>query len=466
MSKVSQRKRKEPTRFDPSPSETNKNSHDDSSLPRSAPKKIKALYESAELLLAENGTGAATGSNTNDLGETKPKLTREVTPDDADTVISLLSLRQSTDRYDRNGSVKINTSLVSSGLDRYSMFPLDLMGSNDSSLSLTERSTSGLSSTALNTSTTLSRQKQPRPPPLMNPIKITFGPPSNGVSVIKHLANRIDPGALEFAGRPFMLQVAKHPPAKALYRRTLKPCPSVVLIHGDPAAGSNPQNRFTQAQGSTHNLLVEAVLIREDRYELPPEFLDGVRVVPLSPMGTATFKKLKIMSTSQQLGGTHLRIAFKLKKYTGSTVMQPVMLPAKAADGSVTQREVVALSNPIEVFSHSQYLNNKTAGVTEIIPPSGPLAGGTKVAILGYNFMDSKYLVAKFGDKTVSCQYHDENTLVCSTPPQDLPSAYLGRAVRVSVEILDTVSGFRSHIPAEFIYVLPRQAVSPATATS
>lgn len=94
-------------------------------------------------------------------------------------------------------------------------------------------------------------------------------------------------------GRPFVLQVAKHPPAKALYRRTLKPCPTVMLISGLMTADMRPTGCDWQ------NLLVEAVLIREDKSELPSEFLDGVRVVPLSPTGVATFKKLKIMSTSQ-----------------------------------------------------------------------------------------------------------------------------------------------------------------------
>jgi hypothetical protein len=66
----------------------------------------------------------------------------------------------------------------------------------------------------------------------------------------------------------------------------------------------------------------------------------------------------------------YLRLVFRLKKYTGAGVLQPVTLPARTAEGAMVMREVIATSNPIEVFSHSQYLNNKTAGVTEIIPGS------------------------------------------------------------------------------------------------
>jgi hypothetical protein len=81
------------------------------------------------------------------------------------------------------------------------------------------------------------------------------------------------------------------------------------------------------------------------------------------------------------------------------------------------------------------------------------LGGGTKVVVLGYNFLDSKTLFAKFGDKEVPCQFHDENTLICHTPAQDDPAFLYGNVFRVNVEVYDVESGFKSHIPAEYNYV-------------
>lgn len=221
--------------------------------------------------------------------------------DDAITVISLLSLRQPTqERLLPSGAMRVNTNLT----DRYSTIPIrsdtiDLKSSSESSISISEHSTSSISSqhhqqhSHHSSSTTHKRQKA-----VYHPIRVNLKQPAS--QFLRSLPPKIDPMASGIiSGRPFMLEVAKHPPAKALYRRTLKPCPTVILLHCDPGAVASSQARITSGIANTQNMLVEAVLIREDRYELPLEYLDGVRVVPLSPSGTATFKKLKVMSTSQ-----------------------------------------------------------------------------------------------------------------------------------------------------------------------
>jgi hypothetical protein len=230
--------------------------------------------------------------------------------DDAITVISLLSLRQSTDRFTSTGSLKINTSLTGGSLNEkfnplsFKSERFDLLSSSESSISFSEHSNSSMS---------VASGSSRRYKPSMHPIRVNFkfGTGSiNGSPMFKSTATKTDAVTSAPAGRPFMLQIAKHPPAKALYRRTLKPFPTVCVIHGDAGAVVAPNNlvtRVTPAVTNTQNMLVEAVLIREDRYELPAEFLDGVRVVPLSPSGTATFKKLKIMSTSQVCSTAHFR---------------------------------------------------------------------------------------------------------------------------------------------------------------
>jgi hypothetical protein len=129
----------------------------------------------------------------------------------------------------------------------------------------------------------------------------------------------------------FQIRIARQPPLKTVYQRILKPFPTVMLISG---------------QDSDSNLFVEATLLRSDN-ELPlPQCMDGNRIVRITNGIFATFKKLKILSTSQQQG-TLFRLRFSLKKYAGD----------QAAFEEIPGCTVV--STPIEVFSHTQYLNEK-----------------------------------------------------------------------------------------------------------
>lgn len=98
---------------------------------------------------------------------------------------------------------------------------------------------------------------------------------------------------------------------------------------------------------TANNLFVEASLIRSDSEQTLPLCIEGTRIVRISG-SIATFKKLKILSTSQQQG-TLFRLKFTLKRYVGS-VFEQVPTPS-------------VLSNPIEVFSHTLYLTEKQDGV-------------------------------------------------------------------------------------------------------
>eukprot|EP00029_Vermamoeba_vermiformis_P004952 TRINITY_DN1586_c0_g1_i1.p1 TRINITY_DN1586_c0_g1~~TRINITY_DN1586_c0_g1_i1.p1 ORF type:complete len:595 (+),score=79.14 TRINITY_DN1586_c0_g1_i1:72-1856(+) len=192
----------------------------------------------------------------------------------------------------------------------------------------------------------------------------------------------------------FQLRIAKQPPPKTVYQRILKPFPAVMLL------GSG----VTEAQS---NLFVEATLMRSDSDVELNQILDGSKVIRISTGVFATFKKLKILSTSQQQG-TLFRLKFQLKRYVGNVF--------EIIEGaSVT-------TNPIEVFSHTQYLNERKNGpppppnVTEIIPTRGPTAGGTRAVILGSNFFGSPSLRMKFGETVITPTFHEQGTLICSTP--------------------------------------------------
>eukprot|EP01120_Amphizonella_sp_Union-15-10_P003169 TRINITY_DN1354_c0_g1_i1.p1 TRINITY_DN1354_c0_g1~~TRINITY_DN1354_c0_g1_i1.p1 ORF type:complete len:612 (-),score=110.23 TRINITY_DN1354_c0_g1_i1:173-2008(-) len=198
-----------------------------------------------------------------------------------------------------------------------------------------------------------------------------------------------------FDSTEFQLRIVKHPPAKTVYQRILKPFPSIMLL--GPGANEN-----------SNNLFVEASLLRSDSDVELPLCLDGNRIIRISGGVFATFKKLKILSTSQQQG-TLFRLKFQLKKYVGNVFE---ILPT-----------VFVTSNPIEVFSHTHYLSERKnaspppPNVTEILPNHGTCTGNTRVAILGSNFFNSPNLRVRFGDSVVTSTFHESGTLICTTPP-------------------------------------------------
>ena len=54
---------------------------------------------------------------------------------------------------------------------------------------------------------------------------------------------------------------------------------------------------------------------------------------------------------------------------------------------------------------------------TQVIPYSGTIAGGTRVAVLGTNFVDSPSARVRFDNIDVMPVFHGPRTLICTTPP-------------------------------------------------
>jgi hypothetical protein len=52
-----------------------------------------------------------------------------------------------------------------------------------------------------------------------------------------------------------------------------------------------------------------------------------------------------------------------------------------------------------------------------VIPYSGTTAGGTRVAVLGTNFVDSPSARVRFDNIDVMPVFHGPRTLICTTPP-------------------------------------------------
>ncbi|KAH3756840.1 calcium-activated BK potassium channel [Pelomyxa schiedti] len=189
------------------------------------------------------------------------------------------------------------------------------------------------------------------------------------------------------------LKIARQPPNKTVYQRILRPFPSVMMIG-------------PTAQLSTENLFIEATLWRSDNETELPTFLEGTKIVRISAGVFATFKRLKILCTTQQQG-TQFCVRFTLKHYIGNDFF--------------TVQGATALSDPIEVFSHTLYLNERKEAsgqpaptVIEVLPQAGP--PGTRVVVLGTNFLNTPALRVAFNDSVIIPTFHEQGTLICTVP--------------------------------------------------
>eukprot|EP01087_Luapelamoeba_hula_P018213 TRINITY_DN5851_c0_g1_i2.p1 TRINITY_DN5851_c0_g1~~TRINITY_DN5851_c0_g1_i2.p1 ORF type:complete len:567 (+),score=119.79 TRINITY_DN5851_c0_g1_i2:186-1886(+) len=150
----------------------------------------------------------------------------------------------------------------------------------------------------------------------------------------------------------FQMSIAVQPPLKTVYQRILKPFPAISLTL-TTTPGVTPEFSESLFDG----LFVEATLLRGDNGVPLPKCIDGNCLVRFEKRSRnwsdglyAAFKKLKILSTSQQLQGTLLRLKFTLKRYSGNS-FATVQVPYCSV-----------ISHPIEVFSHTQYLQKSKEG--------------------------------------------------------------------------------------------------------
>jgi hypothetical protein len=190
----------------------------------------------------------------------------------------------------------------------------------------------------------------------------------------------------------FQLRIVVQPSPKTVYQRILRPYPSVLLEGAAPGT----------------NFFVEVTLCTNDSEE-SLSCLSGAGRLRISNGLFASFKKLKVTSTSQQIGSL-LRLRFQLKSFNGATFAD---VPG-----------VVVLSQPIEVFSHTHYLTNKKKGhrpappsITDIVPCTVKVTGGCKLVILGSNFIKCPQLKVKIGTVQVPANYHEQGTLWVILPP-------------------------------------------------
>lgn len=248
-------------------------------------------------------------------------------------------------------------------------------------------------------------------------------------SLVRRPISRSETSAPSVALTSYTLSIAQQPPARAVYKRIIRPFPAVSLVWGGEAA-ARPRG--------LSNLFVEVFLIDEGRPDVVLPYLEGTRIARVTDRSNAIFTKLKIQCTSQMLKGcvcrfcnpstAHTRrreslngriaLCFTLKEFTGNAFQ--------------TISSVRVTSSAMEIFSHTQYLTDSTDAhsdsgakrvpspqCSEILPASGRATGGTRCVILGEGFESGAKLSAQFGNsEPVAAHFHESGTILVTTPPR------------------------------------------------
>jgi ankyrin repeat protein len=200
------------------------------------------------------------------------------------------------------------------------------------------------------------------------------------------------------AESPLRLRVVDQPPDKTVYKRNLRPNPSVTLDIVEALEA------LDEELADSAQLFVAPVLVRCDTLATVAGKLTGHAPLRISPGHLVTFRSLKMMATSRQMQDTLFALRFELRRYTG-------------ADEYKVLHWVQTV--PIQVLSHSTQLRPTKRVkpiVKEVVPLSGTPSGGTRVAVLGSSFIESPALRVRFDRSDVVTHFHGAGTLICSTP--------------------------------------------------
>lgn len=135
----------------------------------------------------------------------------------------------------------------------------------------------------------------------------------------------------------FPLKIIQSPENSTVYKRILKPFPTVLL-----------NSDALRKKGHSHRFYVRVSLLQEDGTELE-NALDGARVQMIKNGMIVAFKRLKISVTSQQAStrqtmSNNFRLKFQLLRFEKNAYV-PI-------DG------IFVISDPITVFSHTHYLKS------------------------------------------------------------------------------------------------------------
>eukprot|EP01090_Pellita_catalonica_P012391 TRINITY_DN2677_c0_g1_i1.p1 TRINITY_DN2677_c0_g1~~TRINITY_DN2677_c0_g1_i1.p1 ORF type:complete len:724 (-),score=90.68 TRINITY_DN2677_c0_g1_i1:49-2220(-) len=225
---------------------------------------------------------------------------------------------------------------------------------------------------------------------------------------------------------PVGLKLVRDIPEKVVYRKILRPFPSVMLT--DVSSGFVPGQYF-----------VKAVLVHLNGTELP-DSLEGDYTARFGRGGTiAMFDKLKIKHTCNSMKVDSFQLKFSLHRLEDCTRV----LSSRGSDLALCS----VLSEKVRVFSHSTYLKRKDknfARISELRPNSGKASGGQRVAITGSGFGSQQSPPRiKFGKSEIQATLRQDGVLLCIVPPF-LTAANEGQSRSVLVSIANHGQPFAS----------------------
>eukprot|EP01116_Phalansterium_solitarium_P021648 TRINITY_DN6812_c0_g1_i2.p1 TRINITY_DN6812_c0_g1~~TRINITY_DN6812_c0_g1_i2.p1 ORF type:complete len:758 (-),score=235.05 TRINITY_DN6812_c0_g1_i2:662-2836(-) len=253
-------------------------------------------------------------------------------------------------------------------------------------------------------------------------------------------------------GEGLRVQIVEQPPEKSVYKRNLKPNPAVMIVGGGTGGGADEQ------------LYVVPLLVRCDTLADEPRFLTGATPQRAVPGQVVTFKKLKVTTTSHQQHETLFTLRFELRRYRrGPSAHQP------QHDDYDTLHE--QHSSPIAILSHSTQLKplpSLQPSISDLVPSRLPCTGGSRMAILGRDFVESPTLMVRIGGAEMAPVFHGPGTLIVHVPPG--PDASRHTPVSVSVQVCNafgkwtTASTPLTYHPTRSSPLPPAASVAPLPA--
>jgi len=175
---------------------------------------------------------------------------------------------------------------------------------------------------------------------------------------------------------------------------------------------AHPTLQVTVPAAARADYVVTVVLVRCDiNSELADKIESGGEELSVKG-GSVSFKKIKIAITSHQTSETMFALRFKLVHRT-----------TRAVEAMIQSRPFIVVSHTSQVSgvkrSNAEIVDIAVPAVQECIPPSGPASGGTRIALLGGDFVESPSLVVRFGNTIVPASMRSAGTLLLRAPPHE-----------------------------------------------
>eukprot|EP00002_Diphylleia_rotans_P000102 TRINITY_DN10055_c0_g1_i1.p1 TRINITY_DN10055_c0_g1~~TRINITY_DN10055_c0_g1_i1.p1 ORF type:complete len:601 (+),score=109.16 TRINITY_DN10055_c0_g1_i1:149-1951(+) len=196
-------------------------------------------------------------------------------------------------------------------------------------------------------------------------------------------------------GSPIRLVITTQPPKEIVKDRLLNPGPCVRL-------------EGSLLDSAVQSFIIRVSAMREGEYAEIEDCLCGNTIISATSRKTISFKKIKVRFTCKQLHCNAIVLRFQLLRQEPGRTFSDV--------------GVEAISDAIEVFSHTSQLHIQTKidtrfSIAGLVPSVGSASGGTRVAILASNLISVTELMVLFGGVSIMPEAIQTNCVVFQTPP-------------------------------------------------